>query len=191
MGGSPQRATQAADRNPLEGMECANEQLFPRYDLNQPEAAPARCTICSEHSTRTSRSTVSKPAERSRSTNTEHAPKPAGRERSRQTSKRAVSGPSLPLEPDWNLSMASYTQRCDCRCNATALLEERKEWQNGRQTAADKSSNKRDSCRETEDETSNFSAPTKQSSSKEALAEDTVSQASLVRLQAKGHSTRS
>lgn len=172
-------------------MECANEQLSPRYNLNQPEAAPARCTICSEHSTRTSRSTVSKPAERSRNVNTEHSPEPAGRERSRQTFKRAVSGPCLLLEPDWNLSMASYTQRCDCCCNAMALSEEGKEWQDGRQTAADKSSNKRDVCRETEDETSNFSALTKQSSSLEALIEDTVSRASLVRLQAKGHSIRS
>lgn len=172
-------------------MECANEQFSPRYDLNQPEGAPATRTICSEHSTRTSRSTVSKPADRSRSVNTGHTPEPAGRERSRQTFKRTVSGPCLLLEPDWNLSMASYTQRCDCRCNAMALLEKGKEWQDGRQTAADKSSNKRDGCRETEDETSNFSALTKQSSSKEALIEDTVSQVSLVHLQAKGHSIRS
>lgn len=146
-------------------MECANEPLFPRYDLNQPQAAPARCTICSEHSTRTSRSMVSKPADRPRSINTEHTSKPAGRERSRQTFKRAVSGPCLLLEPDWNLSMASYTQRCDCCYNAMALLEEGKEWQDGRQTAADKSSNKRVGCREMVEETSNFSALTKQSSS--------------------------
>lgn len=135
--------------------------------------------------------TVSKPADRSRSVNTERSPEPAGRERSRQTFKRAVSGPCLPLEPDWNLSMASYTQRCDCRCNAMALLKEGKEWQDGRQTAADKSSNKRDGCHKREDETSNFSALTEQSSSKEALIEDMVSQVALVHLQAKGRSVRS
>lgn len=72
-----------------------------------------------------------------------------------------------------------------------ALLEEGKELQDGHQTAADKSSNKRDGCCETEDETSNFSALTKQSSSKEALIEDRISQVSLVHSQAKGHSVRS
>lgn len=172
-------------------MECADEQLSPRYYLNQPEAAPARCTICSEHSTRTSWQTVSKPADGSRSVNTEHTPEPAGRERSRQTFKRAVSGPCLLLEPDWNLSMASYTQRCDCRCNATALSEDGKEWQDGRQTAADRSSNKGDGCCETEDETSYFSALTKQSSRKEALREDTVSQVSSVLSQAEALSVGS
>lgn len=71
-----------------------------------------------------------------------------------------------------------------------ALLAERKEWQDGRQTAADKSSNKRHGCCETEDETSNFSALTKQSSSKGALMEDRVSQVALKHWQAKGHSVR-
>lgn len=127
--------------------------------------------------------TVSKPADRSRSVNTEHIREPAGRERSRQPFGRAVSGPCLLLEPDWNLSMTQYTQRCDCCCNAMALLEDGKEWQDGRQTAADKSFNKRDGCRETEDEASNFSALTKQSNRTGAPIQDQVSQVSLVRLQ--------
>lgn len=64
-----------------------------------------------------------------------------------------------------------------------ALLEDGKEWQDGRQTAADKSFNKRNGCRETEDEASNFSALTKQSNRTGAPIQDQVSQVSLVRLQ--------
>lgn len=177
-----------AEGNPLEGMECANEQLSARYDLNRPEAAPVRCTICSEHSTRTSRSTVSKPAERSRNFNTQHTPKPAGRERSPSKGLSQAHASCLS-------QTGIYQWHCIHRGVTAAVMQwlSRKRGRNGRMDIRQQLTNhptKETAAARQKTRRPAVSALTKESSSKEALIEDMASQASLVRLQAKGHSIR-
>lgn len=154
-------------------MECANEQLSPGYDLNRPEAALVRGTTCSEHSPRTSRSMVSKPAERSRNFNTRRTPKPAGRERS--PSKGLSQGRASCL------SQTGIYQWHHIYRGVTAAVMQWLSWKRGRNGRMDirqqltNHPTKETAAARQKTRRPVVSALTKESNSKEALIEDTAS----------------